>query len=291
MSLREWGLRVVPWTARTLAILSLAALAARPGVAMGAEPKPLATTTIAALPFTDSSPGKKYGPLADGMGDLLGSFLSKAKGLVIVERAELDKVLREHELIAPGLIDAKTKIKLGRLLGAKYILSGGVTVLNGKLQINAHLLEVETTRVALSVEATGKVDGLFKPAAELAKKLAKVLHVKLPEITEKEIDREPIVNLHFMRGLGYYYAKMRDHAIAEFMKTLALKPKHAQARYWNAVCYFDGKEYEHAAIELDRFLKDFPNHQLAPKVRGMREKCTAEIKKKTKAKAKAPKQP
>lgn len=267
-------------------LIAVAALLATfPGATRAGENQ----TTIAALPFTDSSPGKRYGPLADGMGDLLGSFLSKAKGVVVVERLELDKVLKEHELSLAGLVDAKTKVKVGRLLGAKYILSGGMTVSNGKLQINAHLLEVETTRVALSAEATGKVDDLFKPAAELAQKLAKVLHVKLPEITEKEIDREPIVNLHFMRGLGYYYGKMRDHAIAEFMKALALKPTHARARYWNAVCYFEGDEFDHAAIELDRFLKDFPNHELARKVRDMLTKCTAKNRKKPTAKP--PKQP
>ncbi len=123
----------------------------------------------------------------------------------------------------------------------------------------------------------GKVEELLKPVSELAGRLARDLNLELPEIKESEIDRSPEANLYFMRGLGYYYGNMPDHAIAEFMKALALKPDHARARYWNSVCYFDDTEYEHAKIELDRFLKKFPKHEFAPKIEEMLEICASEI--------------
>jgi len=238
---------------------------------------------VAALPFRDSSPEEKYAPLAEAMGDMLVSFLSRAEGLVFVERASLDKVLKEQELSLTGLIEEETKAKVGRLLAAQYILSGGVTVLDGKLRINAHLFEVETTRVARSEEAEGEVDDLMKPVSALAQKLGKDLNLELPELDESEIDKWPEANLHFMRGLGYYYGKMSDHAIAEFMKALALKPDHARARYWNGVCYFDDKEYDHAKIEFDRFLEEFPQDEVAPKVKEMLATCAMEIQKPTSA--------
>jgi tetratricopeptide (TPR) repeat protein len=176
-------------------------------------------------------------------------------------------------------VEDEAKARVGHLLGAKYILTGGVTVFEEKLRINAHLFEVETTRVARSEEAEGKIEDLLKPVSELAGKLGKDLDLKLPELKESEIDKSPEANLCFMRGLGYYYGSMPDHAIAEFMKALALKPDHARARYWNGVCYFDDKEYEHAKIEFDRFLKEFPKHEFAPRVKEMLEVCTTEIQK------------
>ena len=242
-----------------------------------AEDRPAQETVVAALPFRDSSAEGRYAPLAEAMGDMLVSFLSKAEGLVFVERSALDKVLKEHELALTGLVADKTKAKVGRLLGAKYILTGGVTVLDDKLRINAHLFEVQTTRVARSEETGGKVHDLIRPVSELAEKLGKDLNLKLPELKQSEIDKWPEANLHFMRGLGYYYGNMPDHAIAEFMKALALKPDHARARYWNGVCYFDDKEYEHGKIEFDRFLKEFPKDELAPKVKEMLEVCAAQI--------------
>ena len=142
-------LRPTPCCVAVFAALVLTASVVR----AGAKP-----TTIAALPFRDSSPGGKYAPLADGMGDLLAAFLAKSDRLVVVERAALDKILKEQRLGLTGLVDPKTKAKVGRLLGAKYIRSGGLTVVDGKLHINAHLFEVETTQVALkAVGRDGKV--------------------------------------------------------------------------------------------------------------------------------------
>jgi len=266
------------WLVCVVPMLIAARLAAVEGPSK-AGAKPPDNIVIAALPFTDSSPGGKYAPLAEAMGDMLISFMSRAEGIIFVERADLNKVLQEQRLSLSGALDDKTRANVGGLLGAKYILTGGVTVLDGALRLNAHLFEVETTRVARSEEAEGKVDDVVKPVAELARKLDKDLNVKLPELKESDIDRSPEANLHFMRGLGYYYSNMRDHAIAEFMKALALKPDHDRARYWNGVCYYDDKEYEHAKIEFDRFLKDFPKHELAPKAEEMLEVCTVEIQK------------
>ena len=236
---------------------------------------------VAALPFTDASPQKKYAPLAQAMGDMLVSFLSKAEGLVFVERTALDKVFAEQKLSLKlgSAMDDRTKAKVGQLLGAKYILTGGVTVLDEKLRINAHLFEVETTRVARSEQADGKVDDLVKPVADLAVRLSRDLNLKLPPIKEEDIDKAPVANLHFMRGLGYYYGNMRDHAIAEFMKALALKPDHARARYWNGRCYFDDNEYEHAKIEFERFVEQFPKHERVAEIKEWVKRCAAEIKK------------
>ena len=261
-------------TVAVLGLLGAQAIAQEPDEPEGTEAQ---VETIAAFPFADSSPEGPYGPLADAMGDMIASYLSRAEGLAFVERVALNKVLKEHELTLAGLVEDKTKAKVGKLLGARYILTGGVTVLDEKLKVSAHLFEVETTRVARSESAEGKVEDLLHVVQSVAEKLAADLDLELPELKDEDIDKHPEANLHFMRGLGYYYANMRDHAIAEFMKTLVLDSKHASARYWNGVCYFDGREHEHAKIEFDRFLKEFPKHELVPRVKEMVEVCDSEI--------------
>ena len=124
---------------------------------------------IAALPFTDASEGGKYAPLAEAMGDMLVSFLSQSDELVFVERTDLDKVLQEQDLSLGGLVDEKTRAEVGRLLGAQYILTGAVTVLDEALRINAHLLDVESTRVVRSEDADGTVDDLLGTVAAVAR--------------------------------------------------------------------------------------------------------------------------
>ena len=155
------------------------------------EDKPRAareSIVIAALPFADSSPGGKYAPLAESMGDIIATYLGRAEGLTFVERKELNKVFKEHKLTLAGLVDSETKVKIGRLLGAKYILTGGVAVVNKKLKINAHLFEVETTRLVRSEAAEGEIDKLFSVVGALAEKLARGFNLQLPKITEEDIE-------------------------------------------------------------------------------------------------------
>jgi tetratricopeptide (TPR) repeat protein len=133
--------------------------------------------------------------------------------------------------------------------------------------------------VARSARAATKADRLIEAVEKLSRELAEGLSLKLPELTQEQIDKSPEANLHFMRGLGHYFANMPDHAIACFMKALASDPAHARARFWNGKTYLDQGEHEHARIELDRFLKQFPKHELAPQAKAMAAKCTTETEK------------
>jgi TolB-like protein len=252
--------------------LVLGALAS--SAALGGEAEP--GIPIAALPFANASGNPRYEPLAEAVGDMLMARLSGVRGLLFVERTALDKALAEHERSA--LMAPAEQVRLGQLVGAKFILTGSLTAVGDRLQLSAHLLEVATTRVARSAKAAGRTDRLVEPMDKLARELAAGLNLELRELTPAQIDKSPEASLHFMRGLGYHFAGMPDHAIAQFMKALAVRPDHARARYWNAKTYFDGGEYAHARIELSRFLREFPKHELVPEVKKMAAICAAKLK-------------
>ena len=119
---------------------------------------------------------------------------------------------------------------------------------------------------------------MFEQVDLLAGKLAEGLDVKLPELTPQQIDRSPECSLHFMRGLGYYYAEMYEYAATEFLKALAIDPNYAPARFYNGMSYFDQAEYEHARIEFDRFVKRFEDHPLAERAGRMLRQCEARLR-------------
>jgi len=258
-----------------LAILLLLALLGIRGTAQAAEDVRLSgdvsaastdgakSLRIAALPFRNSSAKAEFTPIAEGLGDFLVACAHGAKRVAFVERAELQRILDEQKLSLAALQDDQTRTRLGRLLTADYLLTGSMTVVDGDIRINAHLFEVETSRVVNSDESAGKITELIETVQPLAASLMKDIGVALPPLDPARVDQSPVANLHFMRGLGYYYGNMRNHAIAEFMKALACKPDHARARYWSGRCYLDGREWDHAAIEYGRFLKEFPKDDLA----------------------------
>ncbi len=71
------------------------------------------------------------------------------------------------------------------------------------------------------------------------------------------------MNLHFIRGLGYYYANRYDEAVMEFLNTLYGDEKYVDARYWMARSYLATNEPDHARIELERIVTEYPEHRLA----------------------------
>ncbi|MDH3375513.1 MAG: outer membrane protein assembly factor BamD [Gammaproteobacteria bacterium] len=58
--------------------------------------------------------------------------------------------------------------------------------------------------------------------------------------------------------------------MAEFMQVLDLNPARADARMRLGKSYYEDGEYNHAKIEFERFLEDFPDHEDAENVRSVR---------------------
>jgi len=62
-----------------------------------------------------------------GVADMMVTALAETKKYTLIEREKLDKVLAEQNLGASGAVTAQTAAKIGRLLGAHYIITGAVT--------------------------------------------------------------------------------------------------------------------------------------------------------------------
>jgi curli biogenesis system outer membrane secretion channel CsgG len=117
--------------------------------------------------------------------DMLIAELAATGSFSILERKELDSVISELKLGESGLVDAKTKNKLGKLKGAKYLIAGTVSSfelntsgsdagvsfmgfnVGGKketayLAVDVKLLDVETGEVveARTIEANSSGGGL-----------------------------------------------------------------------------------------------------------------------------------
>ncbi|MCK4826519.1 hypothetical protein KA005_62835 [bacterium] len=59
--------------------------------------------------------------------DMLVTALVKTKRFRVVERSALEKVMKEHQLQLSGAIDTSTAVKIGKLLGLKFIMLGSVS--------------------------------------------------------------------------------------------------------------------------------------------------------------------
>lgn len=62
-----------------------------------------------------------------GVAEMLVTALADSKKYTLVEREQMEKVIAEQKLGASGAVTAQTAAKIGRLLGAQYIITGAIT--------------------------------------------------------------------------------------------------------------------------------------------------------------------
>ena len=229
---------------------------------LAAEEKKINFLRFLVLPFTNSTGQAEYDVLSQGFADLLMTHISQYPEIGLVHRDHLQQILKEQEIQLQGHLSEDQSTKVGQLAGADKIITGGFSLSNSQLTIQTHVFDVETTKLITSKEIAGPIGNLVALGDQLAATIVKAVKGKevVPSIIS--IDQRPNVTLHFIRGLGYYYGNLYDHAVTEFMEAFNLDPHYAEARFWIGRSYFADQEYDHAKIEFSRFVKEFPEHPL-----------------------------
>ncbi len=139
---------------RTLPFLALAFAALLcPGRALAGP------GTLAILYF-DNQGNPDLEPLKVGLAQMLITDLRGTTGVTVVERARLQEILDELELGHSGVADPDTAARLGKLLGAEWMLLGSYFELMGTLRIDARLVKVETGEI-LHAHGVDDTSGAF----------------------------------------------------------------------------------------------------------------------------------
>ncbi len=91
---------------------------------------------------------------------------------MVLERNEMDVILREQEFQQSGCVSSECAVEVGQLLGVSHMVSGSVTKIGSSLYITAKMLDVATTEIINSVsftqETTSFSDLLTKEIPSLA---------------------------------------------------------------------------------------------------------------------------
>ena len=128
---------------------------------------------VAVLPFESRGRQVEQDKTGKSVSELVFVHLLESGVANLVERAELDKALEELHLSAVGLVSSDTQLKLGKLIGAKILISGSLFETSGKKYAVAKLIGTETSRV-LGCSVSGKGD-FPEFAPELAGKIVALL--------------------------------------------------------------------------------------------------------------------
>jgi curli biogenesis system outer membrane secretion channel CsgG len=81
---------------------------------------------IVVMDFETRVPGHGW-RVGQGASDMLITALVKTKKYRVYERNRLKSIMKEQKLQMSGAVDMSTAVQIGKLVGAKYIITGAVT--------------------------------------------------------------------------------------------------------------------------------------------------------------------
>ncbi|HZI42158.1 MAG TPA: CsgG/HfaB family protein [Gemmatimonadaceae bacterium] len=140
---------------------------------------------VAVLYFDNNSFGKDradYDGLGKGIADLLINDMASNASMRVVERDRIQSILQEQSLVQTKSIDPQTAVRLGKLLGAQYMITGGfMSDGKGTLLVTSRVISVETGAITNPVKLQSKGDDVLGLIGELSTKLNTEL--KLPALT------------------------------------------------------------------------------------------------------------
>jgi curli biogenesis system outer membrane secretion channel CsgG len=105
--------------------------------------------------------------LSIGLQQLLLNHFLQNPSIRIVERSRLKEIMDEQGLAQAGRVDAQTAAKIGKLVGARYMVMGGFAELPD-MELSARIVDTETSEIIYSRRVSGKRDKVMGLVTDLA---------------------------------------------------------------------------------------------------------------------------
>jgi adenylate cyclase len=190
--------------------------------------------SIAVLPFQNLSGDPEQEYFADGMVEDIITGLSRIKWLFVIAR--------NSSFVYKGkAVDIR---QVGRELGVRYVLEGGVRKAGNRLRITAQLIEAQTGAHLWAEKYDGALEDVFDLQDQITDRVVRIVE---PSVRQSEIERSRRkrpenldANDFYLRALPYVAAQMPEDiksAMPLFEEALRLQPDYAIAHALIAWCY------------------------------------------------------
>lgn len=135
--------------------------------------------SLSVAPFENRTGDAALDVAGKGLADLMITDLVSWDGVIVVEREKLEAVLGELKLQSTKAFDPATAAKVGKLIGAKYVLTGAMVMSGRELIVDARLISVESRKNLLAVRVKNDSEHIFELEQELAAKVIEAIDSKL----------------------------------------------------------------------------------------------------------------
>jgi serine/threonine protein kinase/tetratricopeptide (TPR) repeat protein len=197
---------------------------------------PRSEKSVAVLRFNNVTKSPEDDWLGVGIAETVTADLKKIEGMTVIGRELIYEVLRRWSAENHTEFDEKFATRVGREVGARWIIGGGYQRIGDMLRITARFVEVATGEVVKTVKIDGKMDEVFdlqdKIVYELSRDLDVTLHSgELKEIGQRETDVIEAYETYTKARMELFTGSKEglDTGICLLEKAIELDPNYAQA--------------------------------------------------------------
>ncbi len=186
--------------------------------------------TIAVVYFSNHTGNAELDPLRKGIADMMTTDLSQVKSLRVLERTRLQLLMDEIGLASQGIIDPESKPRVGQLLGARRLVSGGFSMpQQGSLRLDSVSNDIVSEKIDAETNVSGKLDQFFMMEKQLVFGILESLNVEITQEERDAIQKIPtesfLAFLAYCRGIDYEDRGMYKEASSEFKRAVEIDPK------------------------------------------------------------------
>jgi TolB-like protein len=170
--------------------------------------------------------GHDHAAIAENLTSMMMSELGNRGAIELIERHRVADLLEQRYASATGQIDDRAAIEIGSMLGADYIVRGGVTFAGQDARFDLRIMHVETGQIHRTFKQTGRQRDFLAIVESVGNQF--LTDLRLPERVA-EVVVPPAAVLAYSRGLDFERRGERQRAAAMFQRALELFPAHPTA--------------------------------------------------------------
>lgn len=152
-----------------------------------------ARNTVAVLYFENKTGKSEFDPLQKGLALMLMTDLFSVKGLQVVERIRLQALVEEMGFGVTGLVQPGSAPRVGKLLGARWLIGGEITT--GSIKIQSNVLDAGEHKIIGQPLVRGEMSDLFRLEKELLFEIIKFLKIEITPQEREELGRYCSTNI------------------------------------------------------------------------------------------------
>jgi TolB-like protein len=152
---------------------------------------PVGKNTVAVLYFRNGTGDPSLDTMRKGIPLLLITDLSGVPGLSVIERTRLQALTEETGLGASGLVEAGTAPRVGKLLGARWVVGGEIgREKPTRIDLTSNVADIPAGTTIGKASSGGEIERLFEVEKDLLFGVLKLLDVQVTPEEEQRL-RKP----------------------------------------------------------------------------------------------------